>query len=327
LKPVWRTRRGMRIALLATAVAVTSWGCAREATQPTWTPGGSFLTQHQQTPDWSKQGLIAYVDRGVTAMSATGFGYHVDTTLAGIWVIDPDSGEKHRLLPFGLCPSWSPDGQRIAFQYSHTIFQARIDGTEILQLTDARRECYLPAWSPDGNWIAYDAEGGIWRVLAEGGLNYTVGEPYRAKNPCWSPDGASILHDRVPKDGSMDASLFLVFIDDEHLQPIVPTPRAPTAFRETWGAFSPSGDRIAFVVQQNNPPTEVWIMNADGSGAVQLTTGGGYQPSWSPDGKRIVYNRPAYGPYDPEKGVLWIADLETGEHWQLTHHWPLTFTE
>lgn len=319
---MWQTKPGIQIGALTAIIAAGSLGCLGESARPRRETSGWFLTQHQQRPDWSRQGLIVYEDHGVTAISATGFGYHVDTTLAGIWVTNPDSGEKHRLFPFGLCPSWSPDGQRIAFQYSETIYQARIDGTEILQLTDARRECYLPAWSTDGNWIAYDAEGAIWRVLAWGGLNYRVGEAYRAKHPCWSPDGRNILHHRVPKDGSMDATLFLVFVADGHLQPIVPVPRAPTAFRETQGAFSPSGDRIAFVVQQGFP-TEVWIMNTDGSEARQVTTGG-WQPSWSPDGKKIVYNRPAYGPYDPEKGVLWIANLETGEHRQLTHHWPLT---
>lgn len=322
-----RINRWLGVALFVVVVAGGAWSCHEEATKPYYKPGEWILVQHQEAPDWSREGLIAYVDRGVVAIGIYGVHYRVDTTLAGIWVIDPDSGEKRRVLPFGLCPSWSPDGERIAFQFCQAIFRARIDGTEIRRLTDGRWECYLPAWSPDGNWIAYDSGGAIWMILADGGLNYRVGEAYGAKNPGWSPDGASILHHRVPKDGSMDASLFLVSVPEGGIQPIVPSPRGPTAFRETWGAFSPAGDRIAFVVQQEGPPTDVWVMNADGSGARQLTTGGGDQPAWSPDGKKIVYNRPAYGPYDPEKGVLWIADLETNEHRQLTQHWPLTIIE
>ena len=36
---------------------------------------------------------------------------------------------------------------------------------------------------------------------------------------------------------------------------------------------------------------EIYVMNADGSGLIRLTfqPGHDYQPSWSPDGKRIAF--------------------------------------
>ncbi len=52
-------------------------------------------------------------------------------------------------------------------------------------------------------------------------------------------------------------------------------------------AWSPGGQRIAFVRGDG-----IYAMNADGSGAVRLTTGRyDHEPAWSPDGRRIAFVR------------------------------------
>lgn len=62
-------------------------------------------------------------------------------------------------------------------------------------------------------------------------------------------------------------------------------------------AWSPDGRRIAFVRVQDNS-SDVWVMNADGSGAKALTpfrssnlkaSHWAFQPAWSPDGAQIAY--------------------------------------
>lgn len=66
-----------------------------------------------------------------------------------------------------------------------------------------------------------------------------------------------------------------------------------------WGAaWSPDGQQIAFSRGKNvgpivpgSPTTELYIVNADGTGLRQLTSNGrnNYLPAWSPDGNMIAY--------------------------------------
>jgi TolB protein len=55
-------------------------------------------------------------------------------------------------------------------------------------------------------------------------------------------------------------------------------------------AWSPDGRRLAFTSLQNGN-ADIFVMDADGSNRLRLTTHGAadYQPSWSPDGERLVF--------------------------------------
>ncbi|MDQ6662449.1 MAG: hypothetical protein M3Z24_15975 [Chloroflexota bacterium] len=59
--------------------------------------------------------------------------------------------------------------------------------------------------------------------------------------------------------------------------------------------WSPDGKRIAFSIQSSPPlnDSDIWVMNADGSGAMNLTHDAkqaNMEPSWSPDGKQLVFS-------------------------------------
>ena len=98
----------------------------------------------------------------------------LDEVSAYLFVVDVDSREAVRLDGaydddqkgdrYGLQPSWSPDGDRIAFVAQHeedpddthvrNVYTIRPDGTGYEQLTDAGLRISAPEWSPDGSRLA-----------------------------------------------------------------------------------------------------------------------------------------------------------------------------
>ena len=99
----------------------------------------------------------------------------------------------------------------------------------------------------------------------------------------WSPDGRTIYFGRylVSTDGSGARKL-----------PYIPL----TA------VWSPDGRQIAFVGNAEEPApgaawscckanSDIYVMNADGSGTRRLTHNVGYdgEPAWSPDGRKIAF--------------------------------------
>jgi Tol biopolymer transport system component len=68
-------------------------------------------------------------------------------------------------------------------------------------------------------------------------------------------------------------------------------------------AWSPDGQRIAFVSRRSSAYPELYVMNADGSNVVRRTFSGlAENPSWSPDGTKIAYS----------DGNLWMVSPNAG---------------
>lgn len=65
----------------------------------------------------------------------------------------------------------------------------------------------------------------------------------------------------------------------------------------------------------------IWVMNADGSGKIQLTNAGpgetDYDPSWAPDGTRIAFRSTRAEPGDME-GIL-VVNVDGSGEFHLTH--------
>ncbi|HUP59567.1 MAG TPA: S9 family peptidase [Thermoanaerobaculia bacterium] len=97
-------------------------------------------------------------------------------------------------------------------------------------------------------------------------------------------------------------------IEDYATMPQLSTPR-----------WSPDGTRVAYVVtradlERSVYEGDVWIVGADGSGALQLTRqGNDTQPRWSPDGKRIAFLSDRNG-----SAQIHVIDVAGGEAQQWT---------
>jgi Tol biopolymer transport system component len=99
---------------------------------------------------------------------------------------------------------------------------------------------------------------------------------------------------------------------------------AVSSFREVAPQYSPDGKRLAFHSNRGGS-VQVWLSDADGSRAVQLTsmdpratTG---SPRWSPDGKSIVFDSNAGGGYH-----LYIVSADGGQPRALTSGSNRNFT-
>ena len=111
----------------------------------------------------------------------------------------------------------------------------------------------------------------------------------------WSPDGSKIVFQRsVPAARRRPANfeVFVVNSDGTGLTNLSNNPGSPTVGNsDSQPSWSPDGTKIAFQSNRLGNP-DIWVMNADGTGARPLTANSLAEesaPEWSPDGQQIAF--------------------------------------
>lgn len=261
----------------------------------------------------------------VTPLGEVGAGLSTPHDKVALYVMDADGSNRKELFSRegggSFAPSWSPDGQWIAFGFGYffndrekhpaKLVLVRADGSDARDLTSGTINSGFPSWSPDGkhivyrDWTAEGQEHGL-RILNVPDGTITKLTTENDNFPFWSPAGDLITFTRPGKN---QFDIFSIKPDGSDLKQLTDAPG-----NDAHCAWSPDGKYIVFSssrlgwrdespLYDNSPQpyAELFLMNADGSGQRPITDDKWEEgtPAWVPQsvkdqgGKR--QELPVYG--------------------------------
>lgn len=249
---------------------------------------------------------------------------------ADIFTVRPNGTALKQVTSGPYCdldPSWAPDGRTIAFIRGPTCSAAGdiyVVGAERGEATGLTNTPFLneysAEWSPDGKKIVFAGlpvytdrlnESDLYIMDGDGTNVQTLtsdagGEAY----PSWSPDGRWIAFTKV--HSLTDAPRIEFVSPDGARRRALVAPMHGLGHAPQW---SPDGSKLLLVDWNLRL---IYVMKVDGSGLRRLTYGNWHNnwPTWSPDGKQIVFSSDRDGNYKlyrmkPDgSDVKLVVDLE-----------------
>jgi Tol biopolymer transport system component len=240
-------------------------------------------------------------------------------------------------------PDWSPDGSKITFASNHypepyDIYIMDADGSHMTNLTHSpsNSDSY-PSWSPDGTRIAFSrfvgnaAGADLYVINVDGsGLLKIVdggGEIYNLM-PTWSPDGSEIMFtsgrsEAIPGATSAFGGLTIHKVNADGSGEM----RISKGGVNTYGNldWSWANDKIAFY-DAAVTGTAIFTMDSTITNIVRVTPSSDDEdqsqfrenPSWSPDGNKILYERVALQPRPTSE--IYVIDVATGAEANISNN-------
>lgn len=185
-------------------------------------------------------------------------------------------------------------------EYFHQIFVKPVgDGVPRL-LSGDLPNAYAPSWSPDGEWIAFIGgqtqtvvrpdgfpytveQYHLYKVRPDGSDLTRMAETIGNGRVQWSPDSTRLVFPA----GDVNSDIYIINADGTGLRRLTYDPA-----NDLSPFFSPDGEQIVFLSDRGEPSFafDVWMMNADGTLPQRLyqTLGSSGAVAWSPNGRAVA---------------------------------------
>lgn len=183
---------------------------------PAWSPDGedlAFMSSQNGDPE------IYVVDSGGARLHRITFSAGVNTSPAWnpktgkqivfvsdrggepvLYLANSDGTDVQKIdIPdkgYVIDPSWSPNGQLLAFSWrrptgNFDIYVMDIASHQLVELTRDEGRNERPSWAPDGRHIVFESTRGgsrqIWSMLADGSSTRQLTFEGQSESPNWSP--------------------------------------------------------------------------------------------------------------------------------------------
>jgi len=216
-----------------------------------------------------------------------------------VWSMDYDGGSQKQVTKLGgiaLSPRISPDNSRLAFSGLRDSWQIMMYSFDVDRLVSFPRHPggnYSPAWSSDGTKIAFSSSMGtgaseIYIADASGVGARRLTNGRTDVSPVFNPRTNGQIAFVSGRTGL--PQIYIMDADGSNVQRITDQGYAVSP------SWSPNGLLLAFAWVRNYGPgvlggADIYIMDIASKQIVQLTHDGGRNdfPSWSPDGRHIVF--------------------------------------
>ena len=277
------------------------------------------------------------IRRKVTGQIVFVRGNVVGKDFFGISVINADrTGEKPLTQLFDVHPSWSPNGNEIAFSRSENnsplqIYIMDSRGGNARPISGDHFNDRHPAWSPDGRRIAFVharalGQPAVYTMNADGENRVRLADCHADSRPTWSPDGTQIVYNHALKQGIrnlfvVDIETFLAAKEAPPTQ-VIPEPeqepeQEPEPEPEPEVEQKPEPEKDPHQTPdeeeekkkgEDDPPQ---APSADPpaveEGIQRLTISEHYDihPDWNPDGSKLIFTKES----SPHDAAVYVLDL------------------